>query len=61
MKKLIAHQTSRKLTLRRETIGILRELSAQELRDGRVAGATGQECKDSPPTIFSEVLESLCC
>jgi hypothetical protein len=55
MKKLTRSNkpSPRKLSLRHETIAVLRQLSNHELRDGGVAGASAPQCKDSPPTIFS--------
>jgi hypothetical protein len=61
MKKLAISKTSpRKLSLRSETIGILRQLSTQELRHGWIAGGSGGDCKGSDGTDFSWFMETMC-
>jgi len=61
MRKLASLKSpARKLTLRAETIGILRQLANHELRNTQIAGASTVDCKDSTETIRSEFLESMC-
>jgi len=61
MKKLLpSRPATRKLALRTETIGILRQLSTQELRHTHIVGASTQDCKGSTSTIFSEQWETMC-
>src|SRR5215467_14219049 len=59
MKKLASSKTPiRKLTLRTETIGILRQLSSHELRHTQIVGASTQDCRGSTDTDRSQFLET---
>lgn len=62
MKKLASSKTLlRKLSLRSETIGMLRQLSTQELRNRQIAGGSGGDCKGSTGTDYSWFNETMCC
>ncbi|HEY6178205.1 MAG TPA: hypothetical protein VIX73_27300 [Kofleriaceae bacterium] len=51
---------TRKLALRTETIGILRQLSTQDLQHTHIVGASTQDCKGSTSTDFSLMWETMC-
>jgi hypothetical protein len=61
MKKLASLKSpARKLTLRAETIGILRQLANHELRNTQIVGASTADCKGSPQSDFSQFMETMC-
>jgi len=61
MKKLtISKSLARRLSLRSETIGILRQLSTHELRNHQIAGGSGGDCKGSTEPDFSWFMETMC-
>jgi hypothetical protein len=61
MRKLASLKSpARKLTLRAETIGILRQLANHELRNTQIVGASTVDCKGSTSTDFSLIWETMC-